>query len=80
MLKVSSLFALGTANYRPQPGMPLDFNEAAAWPMSEVYDLLEAYYLNNGLYWSVERALYEKGFWREPIRPLRNPAHRAVEF
>jgi hypothetical protein len=80
MLTISSLFAMGNTNYRPQPGVPLDFKEAAAWPINEVYDLLEAYYLNNGLYWSVERALYEKGFWHEPIRPLRNPAHRAVEF
>lgn len=80
MRAISTLFAIGTADYRPRPGKPLDIQEAAAWPIGEVYDLLEAYYLNNGLYWSVERALYDQGLWREPIRPLRNPAHRAVEF
>ncbi len=80
MLTISTLFAVGTTDYQPRPGRPLDLQEAAAWPISEVYDLLEAYYLNNGLYWAVEKSLYDKGVWHEPIRPIRNPAHRVVEF
>jgi hypothetical protein len=47
----------------------------AAW-----YDMLEEYYFNNGLYDDVTRLLYENAIWTPGMKPLRNPAHRAVEF
>ena len=50
-------------------GLPLD-----------MYRMLEAYYLNNGLYDSAQQALYENGIWTAGMKPLRNPAKRAVEF
>lgn len=44
------------------------------------YDTLEAYYRNNGLYDAVQQALHENAIWTPGMKPLRNPAHRAVEF
>ena len=44
------------------------------------YDMLEAYYKNNGLYDLVQAQLYENAIWTPGMKPLRNPAHRAVEF
>ena len=44
------------------------------------YEMLEEYYLNNGLYDEVTRALHENAIWTPGMKPLRNPAHRAVEF
>ncbi len=50
-------------------GLPLDF-----------YRMLEAYYLNNGLYDASLQALYENGIWTAGMKALRNPAKRTVEF
>lgn len=47
---------------------------------AELYRLLEAYYFNNGLYDTTERALVESGYRKDTLKPLRNPAHRVVEF
>ena len=44
------------------------------------YDMLEMYYLNNGLYDAVAAAYYDDGSWIEGMKPLRNPANRVVEF
>jgi hypothetical protein len=44
------------------------------------YEMLEEYYLNNGLYDLVAAALHENAIWTPGMKPLRNPAHRAVEF
>src|SRR3990172_5678291 len=44
------------------------------------YEMLEEYYLNNGLYDLVQAALHENAIWTPGMEPLRNPAHRAVEF
>ncbi|OGR31699.1 MAG: hypothetical protein A2139_07595 [Desulfobacca sp. RBG_16_60_12] len=44
------------------------------------YEMLEEYYLNNGLYDLVQAALHENAIWTPGMKPLRNPAHRAVEF
>jgi len=49
-------------------------------PVRELYDLLKAYYLNNGLYDTLYNALYSVGAQTQDLRPLRNPAYRAVEF
>jgi hypothetical protein len=46
----------------------------------ELYKLLDAYYLNNGLYDYLSQALYENSIWKEALKPLRNPAYRVVEF
>lgn len=45
-----------------------------------LYTALEAYYWNNGLYDAIQAALYDKALWTEGMKPLRNPAHRVVEF
>lgn len=45
-----------------------------------LYQVLEAYYWSNGLYDQIKQALYEKAIWTEGMKPLRNPAHRVVEF
>lgn len=44
------------------------------------YEMLEEYYLNNGLYDLVSQALFDNAIWTPGMKPLRNPAHRAVEF
>jgi hypothetical protein len=49
--------------------LPLDF-----------YRMLEAYYMNNGLYDAIQQALYENGIWTAGMKALRNPAKRTVEF
>jgi hypothetical protein len=47
---------------------------------ADVYRMLEAYYLNNGLYEATQQALYESGIWTPGMKSLRNPAKRVVEF
>lgn len=44
------------------------------------FDTLKAYYLNNALYDETMAALRKLRVWNEPMKPLRNPAMRAVEF
>ncbi len=66
---------MGWARSLLMPGMqapeaaPLDF-----------YRMLEAYYMNNGLYESAMQSLYENGIWTAGMKALRNPAKRTVEF
>jgi len=62
-------------------GAPTSFEDAAALPTSEFFNLLEDYYLNNGLYWLLEELLLtnQKSNF-DNRRALRNPAHAAVEF
>ncbi len=45
-----------------------------------MYDLLNDYYLSNGLYSDVAAVLKNESKWGESMRPLRNPANRVVEF
>ena len=54
--------------------------QAQAVLPSAWYEMLEEYYLNNGLYDLVQQALFENAIWTPGMKPLRNPAHRAVEF
>jgi hypothetical protein len=54
--------------------------EAQAVTPSAWYEMLEGYYLNNGLYDLVSQALFDNAIWTPGMKPLRNPAHRAVEF
>jgi len=49
-------------------------------PAAQLYDLLGWYYLNNGLYDDLTRAMYDKSIWTEGMKALRNPAFRVVEF
>lgn len=46
----------------------------------ELYKLLDAYYLNNGLYDFLAQAMYNADIWKEALKALRNPAKRVVEF
>jgi len=46
----------------------------------ELYKLLDAYYLNNGLYDFLAQAMYNASVWKEPLKGIRNPAKRVVEF
>ena len=64
---------------RTRPGFKITSPQAWATPR-QFYQMLEAYYLNNGLYDDVSRALFEVSTWQEAMKPLRNPAFRAVEF
>lgn len=49
-------------------------------PPTELYRLLKAYYLNNGLYEELYALLHVTGVWQGDMKPLRNPAHEVVEF
>lgn len=43
-------------------------------------DMLEAYYMNNGLYDALQQYLADENLWSPSMKPLYNPANRAVEF
>lgn len=60
---------LGVASASQAPASPRDW-----------YDLLEAYYSQNGLYQILRDAGASAGLSGESIRSIRNPAFRAVEF
>jgi hypothetical protein len=49
-------------------------------PARDFYRMLEAYYLNNGLYDATMQAMFENGIWTPGMKALRNPAKRTVEF
>lgn len=46
----------------------------------EMYQVLDAYYNKNDLYSLLSEARYLNSRWTEPLKSLRNPAKRAVEF
>lgn len=46
----------------------------------EWYRIYDLYYANNGLYDLLASYLRVNGLWLQGMKPLRNPAHRAVEF
>ena len=46
----------------------------------EWYQIYDLYYNNNGLYDMLASFLRVNGLWMQGMKPLRNPAHRAVEF
>ena len=52
--------------------------DEAVW--ADQYNMLRAYYLNNGLYEVLESLLDNVGAPSPKLRPLRNPAFRVVEF
>lgn len=54
-----------------------------AWsevPSRDLYAALWSYYHSNGLYDSIQRAFSRNNYALENMKPLRNPANRAVEF
>lgn len=60
-------------------GMTLQRKEQrATW--ADQYNMLRAYYLNNGVYEVLDTMLSGLGVKRQDLRPLRNPAFRTVEF
>ena len=48
--------------------------------MREYYRLLNAYYLGNGLYDFINQQLKETKTTKDPLKSIRNPAFRVVEF
>jgi len=48
--------------------------------MREYYQLLNAYYLGNGLYDFINQQLKSTKTTKHPLKPIRNPAWRVVEF
>jgi len=62
--------------------------EVSAWSSSMLanedprafYQMLMAYYQNNGLYDDLMLAMYQLKNWQHGMKPLRNPANRVVEF
>lgn len=52
--------------------------QQANW--ADQYNMLKAYYLNNGVYEVLEALLSGLGAKTREMRPLRNPSFRAVEF
>jgi hypothetical protein len=52
--------------------------QTASW--ANQYNMLRAYYLNNGVYEVLDTLLTGLGVKRQELRPLRNPAFRVVEF
>ena len=46
----------------------------------ELYELLEAYYENNGLYDYMSYTMHASAIWKEALKSLRNPAGRVTEF
>ncbi len=43
-------------------------------------DMLEAYYMSNGLYDAIQAYMGENDIWTPGMQSIYNPAHRAVEF
>lgn len=77
---LASLFNSGGAyDTRPFPMTPgAGPSMQANW--RDLYNLLEAYYLSNGLYDDLSRMFYAYGRATEAMKPLRNPASRIVDF
>lgn len=47
---------------------------------SDFEDMLEAYYMSNGLYDSIQAYMETNDIWTPGMQSIYNPAHRAVEF
>ena len=52
--------------------------QQANW--ADQYNMLKAYYLNNGVYEVLDALMSGLGVRTQELRPLRNPAFRTVEF
>src|SRR5262245_44056406 len=77
---LSRLFSPGSPISRENLLSPVPMPPGGAYPATYLYDLLETYYFNNGLYDDLQRGLDAAQVAHEAIYGLRNPAFRAVEF
>jgi hypothetical protein len=67
--------------YNTRPSQPMaPVGRTAALHAAEMYRVLRAYYMANGLYDALQDVLRRQGVWREALKPLRNPTYRVVEF
>lgn len=60
--------------------MGVQENSAVEASPADWYQMLRAYYFENGLYESTVITLFLSDIWKEALRPLRTPAYRVVEF
>ena len=77
---MATVFGDTAQTYWQRVALMKSLAQAQALLPSAWYEMLEEYYLNNGLYDLVQAALHENAIWTPGMKPLRNPAHRAVEF
>jgi len=77
---MATVFGDTAQTYWQRVALMKSLAQAQALLPSAWYDMLEEYYMNNGLYDLVSQALFENAIWTPGMKPLRNPAHRAVEF
>lgn len=77
---MTTVFGDTAQTYWQRVALMKSLGAAQAILPSAWYDMLEEYYLNNGLYDLVTLQLHENAIWTPGMKPLRNPAHRAVEF
>jgi hypothetical protein len=77
MYGAMNTFAAPNSLYAQRPGM-----EALTSGLShrQRYAMLDRYYRSVDLYENLALLLKESGIWKEPMKPLRNPTHAAVEF
>lgn len=64
---------------RPAQGLP-PIGRLRTASAVDMYRVLRAFYMSNGLYDQVADILRRQGVWREALKPLRNPTYRVVEF
>jgi hypothetical protein len=77
---MTTLFGDTAQTYWQRVALMKSLAQAQALLPSAWYEMLEEYYLNNGLYDMVNLQMHENAIWAPGMKPLRNPAHRAVEF
>lgn len=75
---LASLFNT-SGGYNMYP-MPPGANMASTATYRDLYAILLAFYMTNGLYDDMSRMLAAGGNPAEAMKPLRNPAYRIVEF
>jgi len=62
---------------KKQSSTPLDVSNLTP---QNLYERLDSYYQNNGLYESLQATMYYSNLYIEALKPLRNPVNRSVEF
>ena len=77
---MAAVFGDTAQTYWQRVALMKSLAQAQAILPSAWYEMLEEYYLNNGLYDLVSQALFDNAIWTPGMKPLRNSAHRAVEF
>jgi hypothetical protein len=81
MAGVASRFLNPQPLYGLRPAAPMaPIGRPQALHAAEMYRVMRAYYLSNGLYDVLQDVLRRQGVWREALKPLRNPTYRVVEF